>query len=672
LDYFSVVRNTPIMKYYLLCYLYLVCLFGHANDRVKDYYSGKLTALINQAENLETKEKFSDAISIYNEALQIAVDENLSTDQSFIYNKIANLYRKQKNIHKANIYYRKSIESDMISKHAASSYYSLSHLKRKEQQLDSAFYFLEKSLSIYDKISPSYETYNTYLKATTLYKNDGKYDLAMKYALLAYKGFEKLNNIKKKASACKKIGLIQVTLGNVYVAKKYLNEALQLNISIKDTLEISYCHSHVGDIFKKEKLYEKAIENYNKAIEVQEKLKTKKELGKLFNNLATSYYLKGEYNKAQQTYNKALSLKKETNDTLSYSNTYLELATIFLEKKELKTTKKYLDSSTFYLKEVHNKNVFLRSYDIQSQYYKLIGDYKLALEYKTKYAILYEELFDEELAVRTNKLEDEFDDDQTRGKIIQLSKLIEVQKQSYFIILVFLILITLAGYIYIKQRQKVKIKNYEFDRLKAVFNGQEIIKENISKDLHDIVSTNYDGIRLKILAMAKADNTSAISAEIVNEIKEINQQIRLISHRLSPLGDKIKEATLTEIIIAQLSEFQYYRKIFVKIQMPLPEILDSLKLEAQTNFYGILLEALSNIEKHSQATKIEIQHVIKGSEMLEFNISDNGIGNTKNNNTGIGISNMKQRAYLLGGECNIAHTTSGTKVIVKFPIKINT
>jgi signal transduction histidine kinase len=96
-----------------------------------------------------------------------------------------------------------------------------------------------------------------------------------------------------------------------------------------------------------------------------------------------------------------------------------------------------------------------------------------------------------------------------------------------------------------------------------------------------------------------------------------------------------------------------------------------MTLEAQTNFYGILLEILNNIEKHSKATEVQIMHSIKDNKTLLFEFCDNGIGFKNEQVKGIGLMNIKQRTKLLGGDYSIKDTENGTTININFPIKQN-
>lgn len=569
--------------------------------------SDNISVLLKKADSLETKKEYEKAILVYNEALKIASEKSLSSDASFIYKEIGDIYYSQKKYDLAKAFFKKSIQKDSLSKHIAATHFNLSLVFRKQKKVDSLLLHLKKSLFYFDKQEDSDDKFNTFLVAGILLKNNGDYELAISYLIKAYQGFEKSKNIGKKASVCNTIASIQRIQGNYDIAKQYYLETLTLRETLGDSLKLSYGYNNLGNLLKSQEQLDSASVYYQKAIDLQERLHNKKELGKYYYNLGTVYFLQDKFDKAEANYKKSITLKKEHNDYLTLSNSYNELASVYLKKKKSQSAKQQLDSAKKYLNPNQNKDILLRHYDLQSRYYKSIKDYERSLMYREEHNFLYESLFQERQTKTIQKLQEQFESKQKAKRILDLTREDKLQKAIIAtqekdlklrnliiaISLVLLVLITVIYFLY-KQKQKIKAKNLELFRLKSVFDSQEIIKEKISKDLHDIVTTRYDGIRLKIEALPNVQNPKKVSKRIVNEITEINEEIRLISHRISPLGNKIKDTPLTKIIEDQCVEFHYYRKIFVDIKLPLPKVLDRFTLESQTNFYGILLEVLNN------------------------------------------------------------------------------
>ena len=80
-------------------------------------------------------------------------------------------------------------------------------------------------------------------------------------------------------------------------------------------------------------------------------------------------------------------------------------------------------------------------------------------------------------------------------------------------------------------------------------------------------------------------------------------------------------------------------------------------------------EALSNVARHSQATRASLRLARRGSEALLV-LEDNGVGfDTSSDSNGFGMSNMRARAERLGGTLVVeSETGKGTTLRVTFPI----
>ena len=128
------------------------------------------------------------------------------------------------------------------------------------------------------------------------------------------------------------------------------------------------------------------------------------------------------------------------------------------------------------------------------------------------------------------------------------------------------------------------------------------------------------------MALKRSSKSDELIGGITSELKNINQQIRVVSHRLYPLEMQMSKQKFTDVIKSRLSEFQLYGNIFVELENQLPKKLNALNLSIQNNFYGILLEVLNNVEKHSHATKITIKNYVDEYNYFHFVFTDNGIG----------------------------------------------
>jgi signal transduction histidine kinase len=90
--------------------------------------------------------------------------------------------------------------------------------------------------------------------------------------------------------------------------------------------------------------------------------------------------------------------------------------------------------------------------------------------------------------------------------------------------------------------------------------------------------------------------------------------------------------------------------------------------------YRIILGAFTNIIKHAQASRCDIQihlkeSVLKKETALWIELTDDGVGISEAHNTGVGLSSIRERAGELGGECSVEQVADGgTRVQARLPI----
>jgi len=668
------------VSFILIAILQLVSsLSSIAQNPTSNFNDFELKKLLDSAEHV-SKKSSEQGLKLYKEAEQIALSKRYSRHLGLIYKKTGNIHFKKGRLEQSLENYSKCIATDSVSVHSADAYFNIGLIYRKQDLEDKMLESIRKSIKIYSDLKDSESKFNTFYKAGILFKNSAKYHTSLENLLLAYEGFERLNNLSKLASVSTLIANVHRHLGNIELSEKYYFYALWSRMELNDSIRIADSYNSLGNIFKEREILDSAIIYYNKAIALKEEIKSKRELGRMKGNLASVYHLNGSLTEAYKIFLEALQLKKEENDVLGLANTYNELAHISTELGKYNHAKVYLDSVDLFFKKVDDKDFKLRNLESLVFYYESIGNTQKALNYSKEYKNLYQEIFNTKQTLIIQDLQERFESKKRKNEILQLS-LVNEEKQNTIhrqqasinkrnILLLLLSIVTIGlviGYTLVRKIQK---KNHYIEKIQAVHSSEDQIKEKISKDLHDVVVSNYEGIKLKLQSIFQNEGLNAKNNTIISQISDINNQIRLISHRLSPLGNKINSATLREIIQSQLVEFQLNQKIEINIEFPLPEELDQYNLQAQTNFYSILLEILNNTGKHSKAKNFFLRHR-KDQNKIRFFFSDDGVGFNKNKSEGIGLNNIKQRVELLAGEMNLISSQNGTEIVLEIPTKTN-
>ena len=92
----------------------------------------------------------------------------------------------------------------------------------------------------------------------------------------------------------------------------------------------------------------------------------------------------------------------------------------------------------------------------------------------------------------------------------------------------------------------------------------------------------------------------------------------------------------------------------------------------ELSLYRIIQEALTNVEKHSAATAVEINLTAEETSVL-LQISDNGCGfapaQAARPDSGLGLLHMRERASLVGGVFSMTTAPGkGVQLLVQAPI----
>jgi PAS domain S-box-containing protein len=202
---------------------------------------------------------------------------------------------------------------------------------------------------------------------------------------------------------------------------------------------------------------------------------------------------------------------------------------------------------------------------------------------------------------------------------------------------------------------------------------QEDERKAIALDLHDTIAQNLVAIRIfvetKLKTMAGSPPPGVSLERIFSMTGECLAELRRILDHLRPsilddLGLFIAIHRFCEEFQDMNHELRLEREITVK-EKDIPE-------KYKIVVYRILQEALNNVSKHSQARSLKV-FLRKKAGGFELGIEDDGVGfdsneiRSKRVGEGIGLSSIKERAYLSGGTVSIqSREGKGTAVIVSW------
>lgn len=231
----------------------------------------------------------------------------------------------------------------------------------------------------------------------------------------------------------------------------------------------------------------------------------------------------------------------------------------------------------------------------------------------------------------------------------------------------------------IRERRLADAKLKELTQ--RVFDAQEEERGRVARELHDGISQILVGVKFALDVARRrmtAQDTAATDQldKGISNLSTAITEVRRISRDLRP--GVLDDLGLGPAIKALTDEFRLRTGIRASFQTVV--FRNRLDQEARIALYRIAQEALTNVERHAQATRVDID--LRGHRHgATLRIADNGIGlstgltapvtgatDQSQPRPGIGLRNMQERMDQLGGEFRILSSKSGTVIEATIPL----
>ncbi|MGB8337726.1 MAG: PAS domain S-box protein [Burkholderiales bacterium] len=202
--------------------------------------------------------------------------------------------------------------------------------------------------------------------------------------------------------------------------------------------------------------------------------------------------------------------------------------------------------------------------------------------------------------------------------------------------------------------------------------AREAERSKISREIHDELGASLTALKMDLSwhgdALAKvAPKLAKKLADMIGKVDDCIGTVRKIATDLRP--SILDNLGLWAAIEWQAQELQGRMNIRCDVKMSVQD-LDMLQDEA-TAIFRIFQETLTNVARHSSATRVKIQ-VDATEQDVRMEISDNGKGMSKAellNTQSLGLLGMYERARTFGGEFSIrSEPGQGTVVSVHMPV----
>ncbi len=224
-----------------------------------------------------------------------------------------------------------------------------------------------------------------------------------------------------------------------------------------------------------------------------------------------------------------------------------------------------------------------------------------------------------------------------------------------------LLVFTSGMFINIRERRLADAKLKKLTQ--RVLDTQEEERGRVARELHDSISQLLVGVRYKLeLArrhFSKGDSRAAENLDRgIDSLSGTIQEVRRISRDLRP--GVLDDLGLGPALKSLMDDFS--ARTGIETDLETVVFRNRLDQDAKIALYRVAQEALTNIERHSGATRVHL--VLKGHRNgATLRIADNGRGIAPDERTGkvpgLGLRNMQERIEQLDGHLRILSSRSG-------------
>jgi signal transduction histidine kinase len=214
-------------------------------------------------------------------------------------------------------------------------------------------------------------------------------------------------------------------------------------------------------------------------------------------------------------------------------------------------------------------------------------------------------------------------------------------------------------------------RSVEIKRLRYGMEARERERTRWAREIHDEAIQGLGALRLKLAHARDLDEQAAMSAAVESVLEGLGEEIDGLRHLITELRPAaLDDLGLAAALQALARRAQAVDGLDVQTEIDLgpesdhpgPET-DQRRLdpELESTIYRVVQEALTNVSRHAQATQATIR-IVERNGTIHASVADDGQGLPEADRLGprgdgleggFGMSGMRERAELVGGELEL-------------------
>jgi signal transduction histidine kinase len=212
-------------------------------------------------------------------------------------------------------------------------------------------------------------------------------------------------------------------------------------------------------------------------------------------------------------------------------------------------------------------------------------------------------------------------------------------------------------------------------QLRELATHMEITREDertrIAREVHDELGGHLTALKIELGSLSWGRETDAALNQRLSEMKAHIDEIVGIVRRI---GSDLRPPVLDDYGLISAIEWhanEWERRIGIACLLDLVEDKPPLSREKRTAVFRAFQEALTNVARHANATKVNVTMALDQGELVLV-IEDNGVGiqpDVLTFSNSLGLKGMQERMKEVGGEVEIEGLRgAGTVVLIRVPV----
>lgn len=191
---------------------------------------------------------------------------------------------------------------------------------------------------------------------------------------------------------------------------------------------------------------------------------------------------------------------------------------------------------------------------------------------------------------------------------------------------------------------------------------------------HDGFAQIIGGVNLEVEALIQMAGKME-TADLMQRLTSIRDELKICQSTIREIIEDLRSPYVSGGLLESLIKILDPMRRKFEIEANLPDKLEGISLLIQVDLFRIVQEALININKYSQATKVWV-NISLHDNFLELLIKDNGCGfdpiilelEREKKSQRFGLLSMKERTEILGGVFLLkTNVNAGTTIKVTIP-----